>query len=759
MPVQIKYTQLLYAIRNRITGKTKIREHTSDLLQMEKGNGYKSIKRRIGIMLLSLIVAVTMMPVFAFADTEPETEDNSISTNTEATLNTDTDLPPVQDGDEDSDITKSTEDLDKAISEKNVAGNGFQDTNNSHKAESLPEEQFEFETVTNEGDLPDSEELLQNYLDSKVDSETGTTLNNHSTSESGRTPKARLRASHSTRRSSLNADEQAAYDLIKPYIEDFASGNLDKAKFSVNHNDNVYYPRVINALMIDMPYEFYWYDKVKGYLHGNVGDNKHLFILSVSKDYWNPKVTYSYWDGKLVYGINTEKTKSASNAVVTVTNIINQLSYKSDLQKLTAYKNCICALVEYDHEAEYVTKAYASHQSTAPFYGDPWQLISVFDCKSDTKVVCEGYSKAFQYLCDRTTFSRNIECNTVQGSLFSSSIPKGAGHMWNIIQMDDGFNYIADITNSDVWPLVVNNVIYDWDAYAEELSNNYDDNNYVFLSGWMGNDSTVATGYTYESGGSRIKYVYDELTRGGKGVKGMFNEYELTLSNTDYGDDPVPIKCSAKEPTCTESGNEPRWLKQGYYYKLKDKNCLNRVSYTATELSPLGHNWDAGTVTRAATEDTAGSIHFVCLRCGETKDDGIPMIPHTHRYTAADTLDNVVYRCACGDSYTRSKVVVDLPKVSIKRLSGAKAGFNVKWKKLSAKKRKKIKGYEIQYSTGRGFAEASSVLKTATKSKTSKKIRKLAKKKNYYIRIRTYKWIGGVKHVSKWSSVRKVKTK
>ena len=162
--------------------------------------------------------------------------------------------------------------------------------------------------------------------------------------------------------------------------------------------------------------------------------------------------------------------------------------------------------------------------------------------------------------------------------------------------------------------------------------------------------------------------------------------------------------------------------------------------------------------TRAATCTAAGTRQHKCTRCGRTESGTIAALGHA--WKSANTLDNVVHTCSrCHSSYTVSKVVVDLPKVSIKRLSGAKAGFNVKWKKLSAKKRKKIKGYEIQYSTGRGFAEASSVLKTATKSKTSKKIRKLAKKKNYYIRIRTYKWIGGVKHVSKWSSVRKVKTK
>ena len=59
-----------------------------------------------------------------------------------------------------------------------------------------------------------------------------------------------------------------------------------------------------------------------------------------------------------------------------------------------------------------------------------------------TNVVCEGYSKAFQYLCDLS----DITCYTVTGDMDGGT---GAGaHMWNIVEQD-GRYYIADITNSD----------------------------------------------------------------------------------------------------------------------------------------------------------------------------------------------------------------------------------------------------------------------------------------------------------------------
>ena len=57
-------------------------------------------------------------------------------------------------------------------------------------------------------------------------------------------------------------------------------------------------------------------------------------------------------------------------------------------------------------------------------------------------MVCEGYSKAFQYLCDLS----DITCYTVTGIMNGGT---GEGpHMWNIVA-NNGKYYMADITNSD----------------------------------------------------------------------------------------------------------------------------------------------------------------------------------------------------------------------------------------------------------------------------------------------------------------------
>lgn len=49
---------------------------------------------------------------------------------------------------------------------------------------------------------------------------------------------------------------------------------------------------------------------------------------------------------------------------------------------------------------------------------------------------------------------------------------------------------------------------------------------------------------------------------------------------------------------------------------------------------------------------------------------------------------------------------------------------------------------------------------TITKnSVTSKKISKLKAKKKYYVQIRTYKTVGGIRYYSAWSSKKKVTTR
>lgn len=78
--------------------------------------------------------------------------------------------------------------------------------------------------------------------------------------------------------------------------------------------------------------------------------------------------------------------------------------------------------------------------------------------------------------------------------------------------------------------------------------------------------------------------------------------------------------------------------------------------------------------------------------------------------------------------------------------------FKVKviWKKLT-----NISGYQIQYAPNKKFKKA----KSKTVKSTSAMIKKLKKKKTYFVRVRAYKLVDGKKVYGKWSAVRKVKIK
>lgn len=94
-----------------------------------------------------------------------------------------------------------------------------------------------------------------------------------------------------------------------------------------------------------------------------------------------------------------------------------------------------------------------------------------------------------------------------------------------------------------------------------------------------------------------------------------------------------------------------------------------------------------------------------------------------------------------------------LPTVGISSLSVKENTVTVKWKKKS-----KIMGYQIQYSTDSKFKKNKKSIKIKKAKTTSKKISNLKESKKYYFRIRTYKSSNKKIRYSKWSKVKSIKT-
>lgn len=96
--------------------------------------------------------------------------------------------------------------------------------------------------------------------------------------------------------------------------------------------------------------------------------------------------------------------------------------------------------------------------------------------------------------------------------------------------------------------------------------------------------------------------------------------------------------------------------------------------------------------------------------------------------------------------------------ISIGKVSAGKKKITVKWKKQT----KQISGYEIQYSTDKKFKKNTRSAVSASKT-SSKTITKLKPKKNYYVRIRSYKTVKvkgkNTKIYSSWSKGKSAKVK
>ena len=204
-------------------------------------------------------------------------------------------------------------------------------------------------------------------------------------------------------------------------------------------------------LLMDLPYDFYWYDKTAGmlgtlsYVRYNgaaiVTEMKMAFAVSEQFRADAPAESLVIGDTERMdcYTVNAAQLLAAKQARAKAESIAEKYKEKNDYEKLLAYKDEICELVDYDREAV----------SPMPDrYGAPWQLINVFDGNPETKAVCEGYSKAFQYLCDLSTFAdEDTLCYTATGEMsFSGNKPEP--HMWNIVTLEEG-NYLVDVTNSD----------------------------------------------------------------------------------------------------------------------------------------------------------------------------------------------------------------------------------------------------------------------------------------------------------------------
>lgn len=265
------------------------------------------------------------------------------------------------------------------------------------------------------------------------------------------------------------------------------------AKMDEKFKESLHLDRVYTALAADCPYELCWRDLQYGWTYDRAVRDGRAAIRNLTIQI---KVAQAYQGGSDTT-VDAQMAAQARKAADNARAIVERYKDLPDYEKLDAYRREICQLVSYN-------KAAAGGGAS---YGDPWQMVYVFDGDPSTNVVCEGYSKAFQYLCDLSRFSGDVRCYTVSGQM------NGGGHMWNVVRMEDGKNYLADVTNCD-----------DGTAGAPDK---------LFLAGAQeknnGRTYTVA-----DAGGAVYTYAQDE--------KDLFVDGWPALSGEDYHYDPNAVR-------------------------------------------------------------------------------------------------------------------------------------------------------------------------------------------------------------------------
>ena len=567
---------------------------------------------------------------------------------------------------------------------------------------------------------------------------------------------------------------------------------------------------VLGALLQDLPYHLYWYDKTEtgGISYSLPGYSLEYGYFQEDKISYNGNFRVVFYAAQEYAG--SSKTKINSSLITSIKaakenalNIVHRYSSCTDFIRLTKYKEEICSLVSYNQAAA----------SPDVQYGNPWQAIWVFDGDPSTNVVCEGYAKAFQYLCDMSDFIHPVSCSTVTGDmkLVTPRSTSSGGHMWNVVTMGDGLNYLVDITNCDAGTI---------GAHDQLFMKGYDDHpsslTYIFQ---LKQNSTVT--YVYDedtwlvtpqfrlelSSNSYDPSVEDYSCTGGKAhrvevlhavepdsthtgltegkwcpiCENIFIEQQtvlipISLCCLDISEDSPMYDGRAKTPDVIVTADNT-FLQEGRDYKISFKNNTNAGiasviitgcrNYTGTlighfeisrasavisgkELS-IKYSSKKRTVNMPITVSPNVKHTFTSsVAAVKVSSDGKVTVPAGYagavKITVKTTDANYVSRSG-------SWLLNVLPKApalgKVQRTS--KTTAQVRWKKAA-----KATSYQIQFAENKAFSKSVGI-KTAKAKKKEATLTGLKKGKVYYARIRTVVKNSSGTVYSAWSKAKKIK--
>ena len=416
--------------------------------------------KKLAMKMLSLLLVLSLLlPTCVFAqpgqdeDGEPGTQSTTSEKTTTFTEggngDGDADTPAGGgngdengDGNGDGDADVTTGGGNSGETSKDENGDGDADVSEEEAAPTVVEME-EVVLDLSDMDLPDNDELFAAYVEREFDRAAG-----------GTQFPVLYSSSHATRL--LNKTELKIYTMLKEELAKVAAGSRNSTEITITTSwtaselgyadftdsgaqtafstavGNFDLNKINTCLLADCPYELYWLDKLKSVIYPGGSFSVPTTGTTTTMNYtFKYPVASGYGSG---YTTNAVPVR-VNDAVAKASSIIAKYATNTTREKLDGYFKEICTLVDYNFEA----------LAAGTPYGDPWQMIYVFDDDLGTKVVCEGYAKAFQYLCEKST--PQIKCYNVYGDFAVNGSNLGA-HMWNIVEMG-GTRYLVDVTNCD----------------------------------------------------------------------------------------------------------------------------------------------------------------------------------------------------------------------------------------------------------------------------------------------------------------------
>lgn len=422
------------------------------------------------------------------------------------------------------------------------------------------------------------------------------------------------------------------------------------------------------------------------------------------------------------YTLSTNAASIASSAKSTADAVISKNLNKGTYDTIKAYADWIADNVSYDHSAARLSASEITDNS-------PWNAISVFDNDSSTNVVCEGYAKAFQYLMDNTPrfvstgITSKIVTSTVPVTNGSSSAVSGSsigaddettGHMWNVVTIN-GKNYLVDVT----W--------YDTDSAVPYRTK--------YLLG--GEDAA-------ESDDTKL-HEYDAPT------KEFYSYDELELSETAYD------KSSTDPVTPGNSGNTGNTGNTGTNKGNTGSTSSGSSAGNTSSGSTTGNTSSGSTTGNSSTSNDTGITTPVSFNTSGAQIGGNQVVSTTITYTAPQTGDTS-YPFSDADEDTISATeqtqisTVESKKGSVTSASAGSKKLTIKFKKIS------VSGKTVKYQVALKQSTAKNWKKSYVAS-TKKTFSGLKKGKTYWVSVRPYITVNGVRYFGKWSKTLAKKVK